>query len=568
MAYIVAKKIWKKEFSNGELELIWEIFKGLCSNVDWETTEYADYFRNNHFVYPETDIRDDTEGLKPKQMKKLLEVLDIEGTKFLLKTISDTGNKYRVAPFYEDGYISWKAVFKQNIEPLLETEDPLAEIGKFIMDELVSANMAPANIRYYNYSKEVYKAFMNKELNFKDFSAITTQKPYPKDKKLGLDDLTMKDFWEKRKNLWKETLGITPQVQELLLLEPKYWHKDIFLESLYYHYDVKQFSKLDSTQQTCFINLYKTFGPHIKFLNSFIKERKILVNNNVVSNTELYHLMEKPNEAFIKIVEDNKKGIEIGLNLSDFEEILVALSYFKDAKEDILKKDRIKIADIETLKEAAKLAKSIIKAGNENSLKHMNYKTMSVLNKYNLKEEQKKWALDLFEKTCHLKTKVPLFKETIGEYTVEMIDKDDIRGLVAGNATNCCQTLSGPKRTFQYGGSNCVYYGAEEKTSTFFIISKNNRIIAQSWVWMKDSQLTFDNIEVLGQEIRDSIADCYQAYADYVLSLPDSKIKLVTVGAGHSDLNLGKFWEKTDKGELIDEAYDARSGQYRIKKSK
>jgi hypothetical protein len=108
-----------------------------------------------------------------------------------------------------------------------------------------------------------------------------------------------------------------------------------------------------------------------------------------------------------------------------------------------------------------------------------------------------------------------------------------------------------------------VYYGAEELNSTFFLVSKNNRIVAQSWVWMKKGQLTFDNIEVLGQEIRDSIADCYQAYANYVLK--NKFVERVTVGAGHSDLSLGNFWKKIDDFETHSEAYDAANLQYEIK---
>lgn len=84
----------------------------------------------------------------------------------------------------------------------------------------------------------------------------------------------------------------------------------------------------------------------------------------------------------------------------------------------------------------------------------------------------------LYARTCHIKTKVPLFSGKIGDYTWEMLDKNDIRGLVAGNAVNCCQRIGSlEKRAHSYSGANCVYAGAEEEEQTFFIISKKDRIV-------------------------------------------------------------------------------------------
>ncbi len=553
MAYIIPKKIWKKDFTEKEIDAIWEIFLGLCpSDVNWETTEYVDFFRNNTSIpYPETDKRDDTEGVKPKHVKEIIDALKIEGLKQLLLHLKT--QNYRSSPYYEDGYISWKQVFTLVIKPLLEEEKPLAAIGKFIF--------GPKLNNYYNYKNEVYEALFKGELNLRDFEPLMLKKLYKQNHSVSIKDLSMEDFWENRKELWKKELNIVPQDQALLLLEPKYWDRTTFSESLQYIFGEKQFSKLNEYQQTQFLNYYKTFGPHIKYLNPLVKERKVLENgfNNKV---ELYHLMEERNQSFIKVIEETKKGVDIEYSILDLEKLMISLTYFEEAREDILKKQRIKMKDISSIIEAADVASSYIKSGNEKALKGMKYSFMNELNKYNLSEQQKKWTLALFEKTSHLKTKVPLYKETIGQYELEMIDKNDIRGLVCGNAVNCCQTLNSDRRTYRYGGSNCVYYGAEEETSTFFIISKNNRIVAQSWVWLKGNQLTFDNIEVLGQEIRESIKDCYQAYANFVLK--NSKIKKVTVGAGNSDLNLEKFWTKCKSIDCIDEAYDARISQYEI----
>lgn len=82
---------------------------------------------------------------------------------------------------------------------------------------------------------------------------------------------------------------------------------------------------------------------------------------------------------------------------------------------------------------------------------------------------------------------------------------------------------------------------------------------------MKNGQLTFDNIEVLGQEVRDPIKNCYEAYAKECLS-EKNKIKVITVGAGNSDMDLEKYWKEYRDFELIKEAYDARNTQYVISK--
>lgn len=553
MAYIQAKKIWTKQFSEKEVQEIWELFLSLCpQNTDWENIQYVDFFRENTSIpYPETDKHDDTEGIKPKQMKELIEKLELSGVKLLLSKLKEMN--FRIHPYYEDGYISWKNILNDKIFPLIK-DKPKAGLGKFLFEEKLN--------KYYSYDDEIYSDLFKGNLTLKDFEPLLKMKLYKQNHKISKKDLSMENFWDDRKELWKQELGVIPQVQELLLLEPKFWDKDSFLSSLEFLYGVKQFTKLNDNDRTQFLNYYKVFGPHIKYINSFVKERKVL-QNGFSNKVELYHLMKERNQAFIKLIEETKKGIDNEFSISDLEKIMISLTYFDEAKDSIIKKQRIKFKDVKSIIEAADLAISYIKSGNEKALKNMKYSYMNELNKYNLSEQQKKWALALFEKTSHLKTKVPLFQETYGDYTIEMIDKNDIRGLVCGNAVNCCQTLGSDRRSGTYGGSNCVYYGAEEETSTFFIISKNNRIIAQSWVWMKGSQLTFDNIEVLGQEVRDSIAKCYQLYANYVLKA-DNKIKRVTVGTGNSDLSLSKFWKEAKNFEIISEAYDARNSQYEI----
>lgn len=574
MPKIKPAKIWKKKFDKKGLEHIWEMFDRLNGTVDWDNMEYADFFRTNTQIpYPETDEDDDTEGVQPNQIFKLLNVLGEKETYFVFNYLKNLNRIFRNnGVYFEDGYISWKKILKNEILTEIEDNSKTSKINvmKKLIDLTRSNNTLLKDFDFYKYEDKIYLALIEETLTFNDFNMILSKRPFAQGKELELDDLTMKNYWDKRKELWKKIHGIVPQVQELLLLEPEFWHKDVFLESLQNQFGEKQLSKLDAEKQANFINIYKMFGPHIRFLNSFIKEKKILLNGKFSTNIELYNKMSEPNNAFLKIISESKKGIALNLSIDDYKQYLTTLTYFKEANDDILKKDRITIVDLNNLKEGYNLAISMISAGKENMLKNMSYKQMAILNKYGLSENQKKWALDLYNRTCHLQTEVPLFKGTVGDYEFEMIDKNDIRGLVAGNATNCCQTLQSSSRSSSVSGPNCVYAGQEEKTQTFFLISKKDRIIAQSWVWLSKNkeQLTFDNIEVLGQELRDSLTECYNMYAEHVLSLKDCPIKHVTVGSGNSDIKLGDYWKNYPKFETIPEAYDARNTQYLIASKK
>jgi hypothetical protein len=69
---------------------------------------------------------------------------------------------------------------------------------------------------------------------------------------------------------------------------------------------------------------------------------------------------------------------------------------------------------------------------------------------------------------------------------------------------------------------------------------KNGDTVAQSWFWFNQEKGTFvfDNIEVLGSNLRDNILNCYLDFIEYGLK-PRAKlfgIKAVTVGLGCNDM--------------------------------
>jgi hypothetical protein len=120
-------------------------------------------------------------------------------------------------------------------------------------------------------------------------------------------------------------------------------------------------------------------------------------------------------------------------------------------------------------------------------------------------------------------------------YSWESMDMGNPRGWFLGLETNCCQHLHS-------AGSSCVLYAARHpKESGMFRVMKKGETIAQSWFWFNQAtgDFVFDNIEVLGGEIRDSIFDCYMDFIEK--SLKPRKdlfgIKRVSAGLGYNDMD-------------------------------
>jgi hypothetical protein len=122
-----------------------------------------------------------------------------------------------------------------------------------------------------------------------------------------------------------------------------------------------------------------------------------------------------------------------------------------------------------------------------------------------------------------------------GGYTWESMDMGNPRAWFVGLETNCCQHLHS-------AGSSCVKFAARNpKNSGMFRVMKKGQTIAQSWFWINQEtgDFVFDNIEILGSEIRDSIFNAYLDFVETALK-PRRKVfgyKRVTVGLGYNDMD-------------------------------
>ena len=129
---------------------------------------------------------------------------------------------------------------------------------------------------------------------------------------------------------------------------------------------------------------------------------------------------------------------------------------------------------------------------------------------------------------------IPIISKDIGNgysYKVKTIKEFDI--LLTGEKTNCCMTYGN-------AGWNIYKYMYENpKENVIFEVYKDGEPIANSWTWYKDEKICFDNIEVLGKELRDNVIKAYQdAALDFVVNY---NIKDVNFGVSHSDIDVNKL---------------------------
>lgn len=135
------------------------------------------------------------------------------------------------------------------------------------------------------------------------------------------------------------------------------------------------------------------------------------------------------------------------------------------------------------------------------------------------------------------------------DYSWESMDMGNPRGWFVGLETNCCQHLYSV-------GSDCVMYAAQNpKYSGMLRIMKKGKTIAQSFFWFhqESGDFVLDNIEVLGNEIRKSILDCYNLFADELAARKDLfGYKRLLFGGGYSDINTADFQKVSDNVTLAD----------------
>ncbi|MBQ8748928.1 MAG: leucine-rich repeat protein [Clostridia bacterium] len=129
------------------------------------------------------------------------------------------------------------------------------------------------------------------------------------------------------------------------------------------------------------------------------------------------------------------------------------------------------------------------------------------------------------------------------EFKYRVIEKDNPLGIVLGNITNCCQTITS-------AGSSCLEYGATMPNSCFVTLEYKGNIIGQSWVWYDEKQklVALDNIEVpdiynkfVNKENPQEVNDCIVRLCKNIVSTMKSNgkpVENVIIGRANTDIDL------------------------------
>ena len=535
-------------FSDENLEKIWDFFKSHFNDIkgqklNWKNEYYVDSIKGyiNIPLYPESDVNDNSEGIQPKQISRIIDLIGFDGftklAKILSKNISyfiaqdteDTDYFYCNGESREDTIISWKEVINDFIMDKVKNKD-IEYFGKVLFaDALGIPNMGTTFTKEqfpYSISKEVFKSIISDNLELEKVMFFKTNKIYDSSETLTLKNLNAEDFFGIREKEWKDKHGLTPKNKSLLLLDPEFWDRTVFLDSMMRMYKTKNLQSLSQEDQDDFIRFYKSFGKLLSLVAPMINQEKI--HKPSISWPSLYR-SDIP-EGLKKILANLGRGIDIKLKVADILNIYLTMSHFKDSNEFILKRNRISIDDIEQLLEVGSQLKNMSEEDLD-ELGDIPWRYIGVFKKYNVNNT--KSILELYAKTKDNKLNIPVLSGKMGAYNWNITGKADIRGLVAGNATNCCQHIPGGI------GKSCVYYGAESKHSTFFIITdKAGSIVCQSWIWETDGVLVCDSAEAVRQD--NTFYDIYMEMAEEVVNASKT-IKEVRIGS------TGRAFNKTLK---------------------
>lgn len=144
---------------------------------------------------------------------------------------------------------------------------------------------------------------------------------------------------------------------------------------------------------------------------------------------------------------------------------------------------------------------------------------------------------DKMQKRCL--ASIPKVKGMAGEYEYEILDLVDPIQMNVGYYTNCCFTFGG-------AAESSLIHACTNEDSRIFVIKKDGKVVAQSWVWRNGNTMCFDNIEVYGvsEKAGSKFWHVYEQASNEILNISQKcetnakKIQLVTIGMGFTDINL------------------------------
>lgn len=127
-------------------------------------------------------------------------------------------------------------------------------------------------------------------------------------------------------------------------------------------------------------------------------------------------------------------------------------------------------------------------------------------------------------------TVIPTTEISEGKYIIRELPKDDIRSPMVGVYTNCCQKVGD-------WGEFCAIHSVVSENATNIVVMKDNNIVANSWVWIRDNIVVFDNIEVKEGAFIDKnvVKELFVRYSKFLI---ENGITEVRIGAGNNDIDI------------------------------
>jgi len=565
---------WIKHFSKKELNLLFRLnrfhfSKVVGRNINWKEESYQDFINStNPPIYFESDRNDDSEGVQPKQLKIIIEKLGIRKTIFLFEVIQKSHAVFLLTSEDEHYWgqeqhtgktIYWKEIFNQFIvSPIKNKEDKYLDRLFFFMFENpqtsvvedafqqsikktsksilhISNHRASLNeIQTLRYDDTVIDGSLNRFINneslFSKLKRFEESKIHVTTGDISIDMIDVEKFFKGQKNKWKKVNHFIPRLDSMLLLNPEHFNRTT-LFTLSKRLINKDFPSATIVQQEKVLDFYKKYGDYS------IEIHKYLSTNGLTSPSKAPNLYGvKTNNKLLRILRTINQTIYLPLNILNFVDAAKALENESISNVFDSFDSAFRISDLTYLTGLS----SILQDFSEIEAKKISKNFFRDMKKYNVPPSNVERVLRLYLKTCHIESS---FKPVSGEmsgYTWRLLQKDEHLSLIAGDAVNCCQTVTGAGRT-------CVYYAAESKTSGIVaIFDKAGTLVSQSWIWLDEESeiLVLDSIESVRHSA--TYLPIYKEFAEKMVNI-DKRIKQVNVGQYRSESQVSTSFEVSDK---------------------
>jgi len=541
--FVKPKKIWRKKFSKEELKEIWDCFieASPFSKEEWKGKSLLKAFdQTRQFIHPETDKYDDTVGVQPRQMVLLRKELANKDICHLFKVLNSlVGSRY-ISQFIEDGFINWERIIDNILEEMKNNS------FFYVVGTMICKTSSLIN---FNVSKEVVELIGREPSKISDIEEVLklTYPNFQRGSEIKIEHTNIKKVLENRKALWKKTKGFSPQSKHILLANPNNFDKKL-LPKIEEIFGSKQIAKLPEEDQFWVRFLINSLGLNLLDLDSeFVKNQL----KNLYQESSLVRKIS--NEVDLK--EGLLKKLPIS-SLSQAIEVVSILNEFPYIREQIKRKDKVLKNDMEILSFIERVVSATQDKRRKEFLIKMDWNFWFSLHRYRVLDHNDIFRLgDLYENRTKNST-IPHIKGKKGEYTYEILKKDNPLGLILGYATDCCQVIGNE-------GESCLRRGYDRENSSFFAVMKKNRVYAQSWVWEKVTSngkriFCFDSIEVLGKNLEAS-KDILNAYKEVSKKLIEEGYDLVIAGADGNTIPKGMDMLGKYKDSDFIRAFDLRS---------